>query len=106
MAILRIGRYLMATRSEGLILEPINSLLELWCDANFSENWKAETANIDRTIAKSRAGYMIKYAGCPLTWTSKMQTETTLSATEAEFIALSEGLQTIMLQYRNNLTFC
>ena len=34
------------------------------------------------------------YAGCPLTWSSKMQTKTALSTTEAEFIALSEGLRT------------
>jgi len=56
----------MATRSEGLILEPTNSSLALCCDANFSGNWKAETVHIDRKTAKSRTGYMIKYAGCPL----------------------------------------
>ena len=94
MAVLRIGRYLMATKSEGLILEPKDSSLELWCDADFSGNWKAEDAHTDRATAKSRTGYIIKYAGCPITWASKMQTETALSTTEAEFIALSEGLRT------------
>lgn len=94
MAVLRIVRYLMATRSEGLILEPKNSSLELWCDADFSRYWKAEDAHADRAMAKSRTGYIIKYAGCPITWASKMQTETALSNTEAEFIALSEGLRT------------
>jgi len=67
MAILRIGRYLMATRSEGYILEPTNSSLEFWCDADFSGNWNAKTTPIDRTTAKSRTGYMIIYAVCPLT---------------------------------------
>ena len=93
-AVLRIGRYLMATRSEGLILEPKDSSLELWCDADFSGNWRAEDAHEDRATAKSRTGYIIKYAGCPITWASKMQTEIALSTTEAEFIALSEGLRT------------
>jgi len=44
----------------------------------------------------SRTGYIKKYAGCPLTWASKMQTEAALSLTGAEFIALSEGMQTII----------
>jgi len=82
----------MATRSEGLILEPKNSSLELWFDADFSGNWKAEDVHVDRAMAKSRTGYIIKYTGCPITWASKMQTKTALSATEAELIALSEGL--------------
>ena len=29
------------------------------------------------------------YAGCPITWGSKMQTEIALSTTESEYIALS-----------------
>ena len=35
------------------------------------------------------------FAGCPLTWTSKLQMETALSMTEEEFIALNEGLRAI-----------
>ena len=54
MAVLRIGRYLMATRSEGLILETNDNSLELWCDYDFSGNWKAEDAHVDRTMAISR----------------------------------------------------
>ena len=86
----------MVTRSEGIVFEPDNSSLELWCDADFSVNWRADTAHLDRSITKSRTGYIVKYARCPLTWVSKMQTETALSTTEAEFIALSEGLRTMI----------
>ena len=57
---------------------------------------KLKMAHLDRTTAKSRTGYVIKYVGCPLTWASKMHTEMALSTTEAEFIALSEGLRTII----------
>ena len=35
-------------------------------------------------------GYIITYAGCPMHWTSKMQTEIALSTTEAEYVALSQ----------------
>ena len=96
MAILRIGRYLMATRTEGIVFEPDSSSLELWCNADFSGNWREDTAHLDRSTAKSRTGYIVKYAGCPLTWASKMQTEMALSTTEADFIALSEGLRTVI----------
>jgi len=94
--VLRIGRYLMDTRSQGIIFEPTNSALELWCDEDFSGNWKVEMAHLDRTTARSRTGYIVRYAGCPLTWASKMQTEMALSTTEAKCIALSEGLCTVI----------
>jgi len=58
-----------------LILESTNNSLELSCDADFSGNWKADTAHFDRTTAKSRTGYVIKYPGWPITWASKMQTK-------------------------------
>ena len=84
----------MGTKSMGLTMRPNDNPLELWCDADFCGNWNQATAGIDRSTAKSRTGFIILYAGCPLTWSSKMQTETALSTTEAEFIALSEGLRT------------
>ena len=86
----------MDTRSQGIILEPSDSSLELWCEADFSGNWKVEMAHLDRTTARSRTGYIVRYAGCPLTWASKMQTEMALSTTEAKCIALSEGLHTVI----------
>ena len=33
------------------------------------------------------------YAGCPITWSSKLQTLTVLSTTEAEYIAWSSALR-------------
>ena len=39
----------------------------------------------------SRIGYIIMYAGCPLVWASKMQTEIAISTTKAEYIALSQA---------------
>ena len=92
-AVLWIGRYLMRTKSMGLTMRPNNNPLELWCEADFCGNWNQATAGNDRSNAKSRTG-LVMYAGCPLKWSSKMQTETALSTTEAEFIALSERLRT------------
>jgi hypothetical protein len=36
------------------------------------------------------------YAGCPITWLSKLQTEIALSTTEAECIALSQAMREVI----------
>ncbi len=41
-------------------------------------------------------GCIITYAGCPMHWTSKMQTEIALSTTEAEYIALSQSMREVL----------
>jgi hypothetical protein len=43
-----------------------------------------------------RMGYIITYAGYPMHWSSKMQTETALSTTEAEHIALSQAMRVLL----------
>jgi hypothetical protein len=51
------------------------------------------TGSDDPSTAKSRSGYVILYAGCPIAWTSKLQTIIALSSCEAEYVALSESLR-------------
>eukprot|EP00957_Ditylum_brightwellii_P066512 5049447-Ditylum_brightwellii.AAC.1 len=43
--------------------------------------------------AKSRTGYVITYANCPIIWASKMQTMVSLSSTESKYVALSTALR-------------
>ena len=50
----------------------------------------------DINTARSRSGYLITYAACPLVWASKMQTEIALSTTEAEYISLSTALREVI----------
>ena len=93
-AVLRIGRYLMSTKDKGRIFRiRTGQNMELRCDADFCSNWSAEMAHMDKSTAKSRTGYVIMYSGCPVTWASKMQMEVALSTTQAELIAMSEGLR-------------
>ncbi len=47
---------------------------------------------MDPITAKSQSGWIIFYAGCPVSWTSKLQSQVTLSTTEAEYIAVSQSL--------------
>ncbi len=50
----------------------------------------------DPSTAKSQSGWIVFYAGCPVIWASKLQTQVVLSNTEAEFIAMSQLLQDVL----------
>jgi hypothetical protein len=50
------------------------------------ETWDVDTA-------RSRHGYIISYAGCPVMWKSQLQTEIALSSSESEYCGLSYALQ-------------
>ena len=93
-AVMYLAKYLRATREQGLILDPTSSKsLETYADADFAGNWNRGTAPEDASTAKSRTGYLINFADCPITWSSKLQTQIALSSTEAEYIALSQSLR-------------
>ncbi len=93
---MRIARYLGATRERGIIYKPDKSLgLECFVDADFAGGWsQADAANPDNVM--SRTGFVIRYAGCPIGWSSKLQSEIALSTAEAEYIALSQALREVI----------
>ena len=85
-------RYLKHTSDKGLILRPdISRGLECHVDADFAGGFSPEYT-ADATTCYSRTGFIIWFAGCPLIWSSKLQTTIALSTTEAEYIALSSAL--------------
>jgi len=92
----RIGRYLLGTQEKGLLMKPNQNGLECWVDASHASEWSSKTAINDSSTARSRMGYLITYAGCPMHWASKMQTEIALSSTEAEYIALSQAMREVI----------
>jgi hypothetical protein len=91
-----LGRYLVATRDKGIIYDPKEQSFEVYCDADFAGNWDKEIAHWDVDTARSRSGYIIKYANCPLIWGSKLQSEIALSSCESEFICLSETVRQVI----------
>lgn len=95
-AVKQIGRYLAGTRDQGLVVSPKTRQFDVYCDADFCGNWSKQYAQYDRDTARSRTGYCIMYAGCPVVWASKLQTEISLSTTEAEYVALSTGLREVI----------
>ena len=95
-AIKTIVRYLVRTRHMGMNIRPNGTLaLDCYVDADYCGLFKVENSD-DPTCAKSRTGYIIMVGGCPLTWTSRLQTEVALSTGEAEFVSLSTSLRELL----------
>ncbi len=65
---------------------------ECYCDADFSGLWNKAFAPVDPSTSKSQKGSIIFYAGCPISWASKLQSQVALSTTEVEYIAMSQAL--------------
>ena len=93
-AIIYLVRYLMRSRDVGIRFSPNpNKGFECYCDAKFSGKLNKDGAAHDPSTAKSRSGWIIFYAGCPVIWASKLQSQVALSTTEAEYTALSMSLR-------------
>jgi len=59
---------------------------------DFAGGWDpGDAMNADNVY--SQTGYVIRYAGCPIYWQSKLQMEIALSTAETEYIALSQDLR-------------
>jgi len=97
LAVRRIVRYLKGTSDHGYILHPTpgNHNVDCYVDADFAGLWSPSTT-ADPISVKSRTGYVITFASCPLLWTSKLQSEIALSTTEAEYIALSQATRDLI----------
>ena len=91
-AITRIGRYLLHSKDRGIYFKlDASKGLECYVDADHAGGW-SQTSPHDADNIYSRTGFVIKYANCPIFWSSKLQTEIALSTAEAEYIALSSAL--------------
>jgi hypothetical protein len=98
-AVRYFGSYLQGTKNEGIYLDPDNKKsFECWVDADFLGQYVpgATDMHVDKMTAKSRTGFIITYAGCPITWGSKLQRESALSSTESEYLAISEAFRTLL----------
>ena len=95
-AVKRIVRYLKGTRNRGLIFRPsVDWKVDCYVDADFCGLWGSEDPD-DPIVSKSRTGYVITLAGCPLTWRSTLQQETSLSTMMAEYVALSTAMREML----------
>jgi hypothetical protein len=89
LALKRIGRYLKGTQGKGLIMTPSDYIhVDCYPDADFAGLYNTKDAQ-DPHCVRSRTGFVILVAGCPVLWKSKLQSEIALSTMEAEYVALS-----------------
>jgi hypothetical protein len=88
---------LQEVKGHGLTFQPSSRLdLDLCVDADFAGLWNHEDDQ-DPVCVKSRTGHVIALlGGCPISWSSKLQTEIVLSTTEAKFIALSQAMRELI----------
>ena len=86
----------METLKQGLIYSPDKPKgIECYVDADFAGGWSQADADNPENVMP-RTGYVIYYAGCPVLWCSKLQTEIALSTAEAEYIALSQAMREVI----------
>ena len=92
-----ICMYLIVTKDKDLTFNFNTKDLKLNChvDSDFTGLHKYEDHN-DPISAKSRTGYVITLGESPITWYSCLQTETALSSTESEIIALSSSMRELI----------
>jgi hypothetical protein len=77
-------KYLLATKDDGIICDPKwDQSIEVYADAGFCGSWNKAPAHQDISTAKSRTGYIVNFADCPIVWTSNLQTQIALSTTKA-----------------------
>ena len=80
-----------------MIIRPSKNLnIEAFVDADFAGLYGQEPDHVPEA-AKSRTGYVITLAGCPVIWKSQLQGETALSTTHAEYVALSQCMRIVYL---------
>jgi hypothetical protein len=51
---------------------------------------------VDPSTAKSQSGWIIFYAGCPISRATKLQSQVALSTTEAEYITMLQALRDVI----------
>ena len=90
-------RYLKGTPELGVKFTPDpTKSFECYADADYCGNWSKAFADVDPSTAKSRSGWIILYAGCPVIWASKLQTHIATSTTMAEYLSLSSALRDVI----------
>ena len=82
---IRIIQYLLGSAHQGVTLNSWNNTVDVFTDAG-------EEVLED----KATSGILVMSGNSPISWTSRKQDVTTLSSTEAEYIALGSGAQDAM----------
>jgi len=81
---------------EGLILCPSSEFnIECFVDVDFAGLWPYKDKQ-DPSCVKSRTGFVICAADCPVIWSSKLQTDIATSTMEAEYNGFSMSMRDVL----------
>ena len=69
--------------------------IECCVDADFSGRWDQDDADNAENCMPCM-GYVMTYAGCPVLWCSKLQTDIYLITTELEYISLCQAMRKVI----------
>lgn len=89
--LLRVIKYTLDTKDYGLIIKPKDPDGPNWDLIMFTDSDYAG----DKDNRISVTGFIVYLCGVAISWKSKGQKSVTLSSSEAEFVALSEGAKDI-----------
>ena len=90
-------QYIKKSCDIGIRFQPDpNKGFECYCNTNFSGLWNKQFACHGPSTVKSRSRWIVFYAGCPIIWASRLQTQVALLTTEAEYIAMSQSLRDVL----------
>ena len=67
-------------------------MVDFYADAYFAGLWGHEDPQ-DPMCDRSRNGFVVTFAYCPLLWVSKIQTYVALSTLHYEYVALSHSVR-------------
>ena len=96
-AVIYLICHLRKTRDLGLRFKTdLNKGFECYFNADYSGLWNKAFAPVNPSISMSQSGWIIFYAGCPISWASKLQSQVALSTTKDEYIAMSPSLRDII----------
>ena len=73
----------------------MNQGLNCYVDADFAGLYGYEDEQ-DPVSVRSRTGFTLTLFGCPIVWSSKLQSEITLSSTAAEYVAFSMAMRELL----------
>ena len=78
------------------MINPYKKLIvDCYADTDFTGLWGYENPQ-DPICARSRTGFVVTFANCPLLWMSKMQAEIALSTLHSEYVELSNSVRALL----------
>ena len=87
---------MLDTNDKGIIFQPDPTKgRECHVGADFNGRW-ASGEHSDPEAVLPYTGFGMSYAGFPIYWCRKLQTEICLSTTEAEYVALSMAMREVV----------